>query len=228
MIERMWFVLENEVVFGPYRTDEVEMLLQQKPHLLVWGKALSEWLGQDLWKSAVDRLKMELPNHTPSEKAWRHRVEGRESDLMTYDDLINFLKTRTDFGSIEVWSEKGGKWKEIYSFPSIAEDLGVTRRAHPRVPIMGSLQADGQKGSFKGRLLSISEGGFGMSSKQILSLGERFKGIVSSPNLFVTIKCSCEVVYIGQDGFVGVRFTGIPVESKSAIIEYVNKFSDPD
>lgn len=226
MLDRMWFVLENEVVFGPYKTDEVEMLLQQKPHLLVWGKTMSEWLSHEGWKTAVEKLKEQVPTSLPGERVWKTRIEGRESDLMNYDDMIAQLKRLTDFANVELWTEKSGKWKEIYSFSRVSEDLGVTRRAHPRVPIMGSLSADGERGPFKGRLLSISEGGFGMSSQQPLALGERFRGVITSPNLFVSVKCNCEVVFVGQDGYVGIRFTGIPVESKSSIIEYVNKFSE--
>ena len=43
--------------------------------------------------------------------------------------------------------------------------------------------------------------------------------------LFVTINTTCEVVYVGNDGYAGLRFVGLPEEFKSSIIEYVRKFA---
>ncbi|MNL61128.1 hypothetical protein D3C87_1850130 [compost metagenome] len=74
-------------------------------------------------------------------------------------------------------------------------------------------------------MISVSEGGFGVNDAKNLQIGEKFMGTLTSPNLYVTINCTCEVVYVGSDGYAGIRFVGLPAEYKTSIVEYVNKFA---
>ncbi|MNT95603.1 hypothetical protein D3C72_2375100 [compost metagenome] len=74
-------------------------------------------------------------------------------------------------------------------------------------------------------MISISEGGLGVTEVRNLQIGDRFTGNLNSPNLYMQINAICDVVYLGNDGYAGLRFANLPIEAKSSIIEYVNKFA---
>jgi hypothetical protein len=145
---------------------------------------------------------------------------------MQHDEMIEFLKTQKDYGEIQIWTEGYTEWKDIYQIHKIMDELGVSRRSHPRVPIMGTLTCEGATGNITARALSISEGGLGVTEAANVKIGERFKTILKSPNLYAPIHSTVEVVYVGHDGYAGMKFASIHPESKSAIIEYVRKFTD--
>ncbi len=222
MIEysKIWFVLENEKVSGPLEPEEVEKQSETKQNILIWGRGMTDWQDVPRWRETLKQLLAQAPK-------WKLRVDKKESQLVDFDQMLEYLKTVTDFSHVEVWSESiGSKWKDVYSIRKIVEQLGITRRNHPRVPIMGTLKWESTRGQdINGRVVSISEGGLGLSDNPGLQIGERFKAHLTSPNLFIAINCTCEVAYQGQDGYTGIKFIGLPIEAKSAIIEYVKKFS---
>jgi PilZ domain. len=227
-IAKIWFVLIDGQVTGPYEPDEVDELISKSKEIQIWGKGYAEWMEPIRWRQS---LKENLQNNPPpkapeSTKMWRSRVEGREQSPMLYTDMIKFLKTLKDFSSVDIFIDKLGQWREIYALQQIADDLGISRRSHPRVPILGTLECESEsKGHFNCRVISISEGGLGVTDVRNLQIGDRFTGTLNSPNLFMQINAICDVVYVGNDGYAGLRFANLPIEAKSSIIEYVNKFA---
>lgn len=223
---KTWFLLTEGQVKGPYEQSEIETLLASAKEPQVWGRGMSEWLPPSKWRQNLKSLSnAPSPNATVSQEFWHVRVEGKEKAPLSYSDLISYLKTLTDFSSVDIRPDTNSPWKEVYAVPRVVEELGISRRSHPRVPIVGTLACIGPQGEFTGRVISISEGGLGINDANNLQIGERFKATLTSPNLFVTINTTCEVVYVGNDGYAGLRFIGLPAEFKSSIIEYVNKFA---
>jgi hypothetical protein len=224
---QIWFVLVDGQVTGPYEPDEVESVVKDSKEVQIWGKGQAEWLEPARWRQQLKESNANMPMQKPeSNQLWRVRVEGQEKPPVRYSEMIQYLKTLKDFSTVDIYIEKMGQWREIYSLPQIADDLGISRRSHPRVPILGSLDCEHEeKGNFTCRAISISEGGLGVTEARGLQIGDRFKGNLNSPNLYMPITALCDVVYVGNDGYAGLRFANLPIEAKSSIIEYVNKFA---
>lgn len=160
------------------------------------------------------------------QEMWRISIGMKEYPPMTYTSMLNKLKEVKDFTGVSVFNTAKNEWAEVFSFEEVVEDLGISRRSHDRVPIMGTFTGEHEKqGAFQARVISISEGGFGLGDAKNVQIGDIIKGIINSPNLFTQISCAAEVVYLSPEGLVGVSFTSIGEEAKSAIIEYVRKFS---
>ncbi|HEX7673387.1 MAG TPA: PilZ domain-containing protein [Bdellovibrio sp.] len=220
---KIWFILNEGQVTGPFDQDEVDSKVANLPNAQIWGRGHAEWMTQAKWHSALKESSSFRSEPDP-QLLWKIRIDLNEKSPMKYTDLLAYLKNLQDFSNVDLSFGNSG-WKEIFSFQKVVDDLGISRRSHPRVPIVGTLQCEGAKGSFSCRVISISEGGLGVNDAQNLQIGDRFNGTLTSPNLYVTIDSVCEVVYVGADGYAGLRFVGLTEEFKSSIIEYVNKFA---
>lgn len=226
METKIWFILSEGQVAGPFNNAEAETRLNSAKDPQIWGRGQTEWMTASRWRQSLkDILTADKQKPAKTERIWKVRIEGAEKAPLRYPELISFLKTLPDLSAVDLTPEDSNSWKEIYAFSEITKDLGISRRSHPRVPIVGKLTCESSKGDFTCRVISISEGGLGINDAKDFKIGERFKATLTSPNLFVTINSVCEVVYVGNDGYAGLRFVGLPTEFKSSIIEYVNKFA---
>jgi len=227
---KIWFILNEGQVTGPYDADEVEQTISQGAgkSLQVWGKGQNEWMEPAKWRQAFKQslTQAQADAAAAEEKpSWYVSVDGHEYPPLSYKQLIQYLKTLKSLAAVDLKTESEKVWRDVYSFQRIVNDLGITRRAHPRVPIMGTLQCEGSNGNFTARALSISEGGLGMSQTANLQIGDKLRLVLTSPNLHGTVTAHCDVVYIGNDGYAGLRFKSLTEENKSLILEYVNKFA---
>lgn len=229
---KIWFLLQQGEVVGPHTPEEIELMLPKLTEPLIWGKGSSEWLPPDRWKKHVKEFEASLLKsqnaQSPEPASWRYRIEGKEFPPVPFSELLNILRGLTDYSVIDVRSEKNRSWREVYSVHPIVDALGISRRAAPRVPIMGTLDCEAESGPQKLRVLSISEGGLGVSEAKELKIGEKIRIQLQSPNLYQPISANCEVVYIGKEGYAGLKFVVLPHESRSLIIEYVKKFETED
>lgn len=228
MEDKKWFILSDSQVTGPYTKSDIDAKINAFNSPLIWGRGQTEWVTSDKWERLLQEFESTQirANSAHRERQWKVRIDGHEQRPMTHDQMIDFLKTKTDFGDVQIWTEGYSDWKDIYQIHKIMDELGVSRRQHPRVPIMGTLTCEGATGNFTARVLSISEGGLGVTEANQVRIGEKFKTILKSPNLYAPIHSTVEVVYVGGDGYAGLKFTGLHSESKSTIIEYVKKFTE--
>lgn len=224
---KKWFLLNAGQVTGPMTPEEIDSQLPGTSEPLVWGRGLTDWVSPEAWRKAMKTLGAALTEVVRAEEPhWRYRLEGREYGPYTSAEFIDALKKVTDYSNVDVTGEGFNGWREIYAVQKIVDELGITRRAHQRVPIMGTLQVESAVGNFTAKVVSISEGGLGINDAPPLPIGEKLKGTMRSPHLFSEIPCTLEVVYVGSEGFTGLRFLQLPMEAQSAVIEYVNKFRD--
>lgn len=222
---KIWFILSEGQVTGPYSFEEIQSEAGTKHEPLIWGKGQSEWLSPAKWRELLkDAPEAPALRHDP-ESLWYVRIAKEEAKPQRYNDLISHLKSLNDLSEVEISTNQGKDWKEIYAYQNLVDDLGVSRRSHPRVPIVGTLVCEGPKGDFTARVISISEGGLGINDAKNLDIGDRFSAVLTSQNLYSTIHCTCEVVYVGNDGYAGIKFVNLADEFKSSIIEYVKKFA---
>lgn len=157
---------------------------------------------------------------------YKVRYDEVDQKEMTRDELIQFAAQKEDPSKISILDRKAKEWKELYTLPEIANKLGISRRQHQRVPILahftGVNTINGQK--LNVRVVSVSQGGFGLTDNFDLKLGEGVKGQISSPHFYTPITIEAEVTYSGQDGYVGLKFTQINDEGVSLITDYVKRF----
>lgn len=224
---RKWFILSQEVVHGPFDRGAVPGEVTKLTSPLIWGRGQTDWLTPEQWNRAMQDFEAHVArSRQQHDREWRLRIKGQELQPLVYNEMIEHLKTLPDYSDILIWTEGYAEWKEIYQIHKILDDLGVSRRRHPRVPIMGQVDFESSGGSFTGRALSISEGGLGVTDTPPVRIGDRFKVVLKSPNMFGPLHATAEVVFAGSDGYAGMKFSGLPMESKSAIIEYVKRFTE--
>ncbi len=222
-----WFLMNDGKVSGPYSKDDVDLQVKIGPAVLIWGRGQADWVAPDRWNQLLKETDSSARRgKSNSDRFWKIKVSGQELKPMTHDGMIEFLKTQKDYNGILLWTDGYTDWKEIFQIHKIMDELGVSRRQHPRVPIMGNLQCEGATGNLQARVLSISEGGLGITDAPNVKIGEKFKITLKSPNLYSPIQATAEVVYVGSDSYAGLKFSSLQSESKSAIIEYVKKFTD--
>lgn len=232
MTDLKWFVLSNSSVYGPYSPSQVEEKAAGSTAPLIWGRGLSEWVSLDKWRQHSTQAEINERNaKQANERLWKIQSEGIEHPPMSYSMMMEFLKSKDDLGEIRIWTEGFDDWKEIYEIHKIMDELGVSRRAHPRVPIMGTADMEVSGSLYSAKIISISEGGAGLeteTSKQstYLRIGAKIRISIKSPNLYNHIHTNAEVVYMNDDGYVGVRFLNLPTDSKTIIFDYVKKFTD--
>ncbi len=227
MEDKKWFILKGDNVAGPFSEEEINSSFKSDPQSYVWGKILKEWLNYSEWKNYLS----DPSSHQVMKKndyMWKYRFGGEEiSGPYDYEEMLNHLRKYSDYEHLELSCDKDHIWKSIFVLPEIADKLGISRRKHPRVPIMGEIEAefpDHHKETH--RIISISQGGLGLSSAKKLKLGNKFKATITSANLNSKLHCECEVTYARDDGYVGVEFRSIPAESLNSIIEYIKKFEE--
>jgi len=228
MVTDKWFAIVNGKVKGPFQYEDLNARLNDWPEALVWGRGLANWLGPIQWREAVHNMDEQIKEqHQRADRMWRVLVDNQEMKPMSHDLMIQFLRTQHDLSKIRIWTEGYSEWKEVYQIHKIMDDLGQSRRAHPRVPIMGTLHCEGPQGAFTARLLSVSQGGLGATEGALARIGDKMKITLKSPNLPTPINATGDVVYLGSGGYFGVKFMAIQTEAQAMIIEYVKKFSSP-
>ena len=225
MSEQKWFVLSQDIVRGPYDKTAVESMLSTTTDPLIWGRGQAEWLTPEQWeKMLLDMETVVTRARQQQDREWRVRNGEQELPAMNYVQMLEYLRDQADHKDILIWTEGYSEWKEIYQIHKLLDDLGVSRRRHPRVPIMGQVDCEGPNGKFSARALSISEGGLGVTDLPGVRIGDKYKIHLKSPNLFTALHANAEVVFAASDGYAGMKFTGLANEAKASIIEYVNKF----
>ncbi len=227
MDDKKWFLLLDGTITGPHPQADADRRASQNPGYLIWGRGHSDWFPVEKWKKTVsDQEAIAARAKSKADRLWRIRIAGTELNPMGHDQMIEYLKTKNDLSEVKIWTEGYNEWKDIFQIHKVMDELGVSRRKHPRVPIMGQVTAEDPTGNFVVKALSIGEGGLGVTDAQRMKIGDRYKLNLKSPNLYNQINASIEVVYVGNDGYAGLKFTAIHSESKSSIIEYVKKFTD--
>lgn len=157
--------------------------------------------------------------------SYRVQVNFIDQPMMSKSELLTLIAQQEDISTVAIQDPKTKEWKEVYAFPDIVEKLGISRRKHARVPILAQFVGrTNRHDSFNARIITISEGGLGLTEVYDLKIGDIVEGQLTSPHFFQPINIRADVVYSGLDGYIGLNFTQINDESKAAIIDYMKKF----
>jgi hypothetical protein len=156
---------------------------------------------------------------------YRVQVNFVDQPLMSKNELLQLIAKQEDVSAISIQDQKTKEWKEIYAFPDLVEKMGISRRKAQRVPILAQFNGKSTKSkNVSCRVITISEGGMGFTENFDLKIGDEVEGQISSPHFFQPINVKADVIYAGLDGYIGLKFSTVTDETKSAVIEYVKKF----
>lgn len=178
-------------------------------------------------KTALIRRPANMPESPVSTEETHFKVQVGfvEQPSMSKNDLLALIAHHEDLSSISIQDPRSKEWKEIYSYPELIDQLGISRRKHHRVPILAQFNGSTSRHTeFNARIITISEGGAGFTQVHDLKIGDDVEGQITSPHFFNPINIQAEVVYSGLDGYIGLKFNQINEESKSAIVDYIKKF----
>lgn len=217
----------DDKVSGPFSGPEA-LLTGKKGEsagLRFWAKGKTHWMD-------FSQVKAELSTNPPApsknghtENSWFLKEGDNIQGPLTLIQLVERIKSKGSPNNLLISSEEKPQWVDLFHCEAIAEHLGIDRRKDPRVPIDGQLiiQSDAFRGKV-GKLTTLNEGGLGAHSIDGLSIGELFKGTISSPSLSATIHFQGEVVNISDKQIIGVKFIQLSSEARALIIAYINQF----
>lgn len=160
------------------------------------------------------------------------QLAGVDQGLFSFPELLEYITHQNNISDIAIFDPAQFIWKDIYQFPVIVDKLGLSRRKTPRVPLLAQFSgqlirtsSSHETQDFSARVVTVSEGGVGLTDVYDLKLGDTIKGTIASPYFFAGLYIEAEVTYAGTDGYTGLKFTSITDEAQSQIIGYVRKFS---
>jgi hypothetical protein len=229
-----WFVVKQEIVTGPLSSSEVQGRFANgtfDSECLIWGQDRTQWESFPQWNasaSTINSLSDEAKNSKVSQQ-WHFAVDGNSKGPMNREELINELKTLRHKDEVLLWTKGMKSWADLFEFDDLVEEIGMSRRAHPRVTIAGSLVVKDGENTFLGTLKSLSQGGFGaqqmttsLAIGQIANVELRIEGIVDP------IVTRAMVQYVSDQGVTGFRFDTINMEAKARVMDIIkarNKLS---
>lgn len=251
--EVKWFLHLNGQVRGPFNNDALQSTLQGLSEegstlALVWKRGLPEWIKATQWQLADQQIKAteNTENQTSDsentvaedglfEKTFTQsfidgtfyqvKVDSVEQPPMSKVELMTLIAKQQDVSKISIQDPKTKVWKAVYEFPDIVERLGLSRRKESRVPVLAQFTGkSNHNNDVSYRVITISPGGMGFTENYELKIGDAVEGQLSSPHFFQPLNLKADVIYAGQDGYVGLKFSQIADEARSAIIDYVKKF----
>lgn len=225
-MRKLWFLLHQNVVNGPLNSPELEDHLSQMGDVqkaAIWWRGQAEWMNADTWKKNLPSI-LQSFEMSPDKKAYYLDYMGEKLGPLSVKEIALRLKTVKSLDDVRLWSNDDRHWQSVYEVGALCDILGLTKRSHSRVPMIGSCVV--QKDSLKGiaDVTSISIGGLGIlfNEKPILS------GVISlelrSPSLFNSIKTRAEVAYAKENGNYGLKFLNLSQENQAALLEYIKSF----
>ncbi|AGH95546.1 PilZ domain-containing protein [Pseudobdellovibrio exovorus] len=252
MSDAKWFIQLHGQIQGPLNQSDFENtvsgLNDEIAHsAMVWRKGFSQWVKANEWtiedqrnsllgaKSGVSKPAEQDGDGDLFEKTfgqsftegefYRVQLNYVDQPLMSKEELLTFIAKQPDVSAISIQDPKSKEWKEVYVFADIVEKLGLSRRKQARVPILAQFAGKSNKSEdVSYRVITISQGGMGFTENFDLQIGDEVEGQISSPHFFQPVQVKAEVIYAGQDGYVGLKFSQLTDEAKTAIIDYIKKF----
>ena len=222
MIEVRWFICQNGEVRGPFSSDDVvEKSKADTSSVYVWWKGQTEWVPYSIWHAEYKDTDI----YSKYEQAWALKKENEDMGSMPFDELVHVLGNHhQELPKFKVKRANENEWTTVYEVEELIETLNLSRRMHPRAPLMGVAKLTDGDITIKARLSTISERGFGIIIEGNIEVGKEYWVEIDSPNLNQKVMLAAQILYSDLEGHVGAVFVGIDAVSRATIIEFVNKF----
>jgi len=218
-----WFLFKNENVQGPFETEEIHKLLAEnsiESDSLIWGAAQDEWSKLDWWKTHLDSL-LNSSKQPKEEKLWHLVIDEVSSGPMKRKELLEKIQAQKDKSNILVWTSGMDDWQPIYSVSDLTNELGITRRKHPRIELNGQIVIQYNDQTMIGQLLTVSAGGCGFLCQADIPVGTTIQIQIKSNEIGREIRAQAELRYTSPKGHSGSLFTAINSEEKSILVDFI-------
>lgn len=227
-----WFVFHKNSILGPFSTEDVRAQISDgkiSDDSFIWWKGEKDWVSIESWNKEYPEIIRKLEAYFKVN--WKVRQGRNITPFMSFDETLNHLKLLELNNSIFICKQKedgAEDWESIFSNTIFLNALEMTRRKHPRVPIVATAKICklDSKFSYLVKVNTIGQGGMGVAG-----LGKNFPtGTVvemrlESPSFTIPIIAEGKILYHTKDGISGVEFSVINAECNSTLISYVNQFS---
>jgi hypothetical protein len=226
-----WFVFQKNSILGPFSTEDVKMQIfdgKIDQESFIWWKGEKDWVSITKWENEYPEIIKKLEAHF--QVNWKIRDEEHETQYMSFDDCLQHLKHLEVKNTIYVSRENPDgldHWESIFSNTILLNALEMTRRKHPRVPIVATAKVSKRESKFSYlvKVNTIGEGGMGVSGLgKNFPTGTTVELRLEGPSFSVPLIAEGRILYITKDGLSGIEFTVMNSESQSTLIEYVNHF----
>lgn len=228
----MWFVYSNEVVSGPFDTQQVKEQLnlgRWTESSFIWWKGQREWMPIQAWSSQLNTIlrNREEKTHSP---VWYLDVTGSPIGPLTQSEMLQHLRSLSNLNRVRLWTVGMEKWTNLFDLPEIMDQLGVMKRENERAPLMGAVAISRFSEDARpivARAASISVGGLGVNDAHGLTKGDEVQVLIKSQEFPGPIRIKAHIVYVTAQGYAGMKFHNVHGETASLILDYVKKFNHP-
>lgn len=220
-MQKIWFVLNENLVSGPLTTTEVQEQFARSPsEALIWWRGQTHWCKLTDWITRAGEIENSLIDRGGvHQRYYLHAGKDTEGPYLVAEIAERIQGVQID--RVQLWSEKRQRWGSIFEFPTVCEAVGVTRREHPRVPLAGTVTISKDNIEASAEIVSVSLGGLGLRLTRPVAISGVVHITLRSPDLFHVLKTKGEVMYLRPDGRLGLKFINLSVENQSAIVQYV-------
>jgi hypothetical protein len=229
-VEKKWFVFSNDIVSGPFSTENLKDSLnsrQLNANCFVWWKGQREWMSLQTWQQQLEQI-IKLENEKSLSPVWYVESGHAAVGPMTQDEMIENLKSLTNLSRVRLWTTGLAKWTNVFEMHDIMDQMGLSRRENERAPLMGTVaicRIGEEAQPVLARAASISVGGIGLNEAVFLQKGEQVNLLVKSAEFTAPLRIHAIVVYVTAKGYAGLRFENPHPETQSLIFDYVKKFN---
>ncbi len=140
-MSQTWFIYSNDVVTGPFSTEEVQSKLsatELNGNSFIWWKGQREWTQISVWQADLDNILATLVTHL-QKAIWYIDVGASPLGPLTQNELLETLRSVTDLSRVRLWAVGMKKWQTLFELHDVMELLGISRREHDRAPLMGTV-----------------------------------------------------------------------------------------
>lgn len=226
-----WFIHRDGAVLGPFTAKEVDERVAAGTlglDCLVWARGSNEWLPMSQWKELSS--KVEESAKSGPERIWYcDSGAGQPAGPLTQHELVEHLKGLNRWDLVTLWGTGLLRWLPLFEVPEVMDLVGISRREHPRAPLLGQVALTSAGSSTPAQMLptlTVSIGGFGVKSAGFLSRGDRVQIALKSNDLPSIIHAVGEVLYISRSGEAGIRFIDLSPHAKIILNDHISRFHD--
>ena len=227
-----WFVYSNDVVSGPFKTEDVEGKIASgivPSSAFIWWKGQHEWMPVEAWQAQLRQI-LSTTQSAPVNQVWYLDLgSGSPIGPLTQRELHDHLNRLESLNHVYLWTAGLANWKRVYEFHEVMDRLGISRRENARAPLMASVavtRSNDDPGSYVLKAASLSVGGIGLTGQHDLRKEDQLSILVKCKEFPAGLHLRGTVAYVTANGYIGVRFHKIAAETHAMIFDYVKRFNN--
>lgn len=229
-MKTLWFIHSAGSVWGPFSSAEVQSRIDSHSfdtNSLVWARGTNEWLPLSEWSTL--NKKLDIAAKQAVSKVWYcDSGTGAPVGPLTQEELIQHLQGLNRWDIVTLWGAGQPKWLTLFEMPEVMELVGISRRTHPRAPLLATALLTPNEEAVSPQLLqvkTISVGGFSVKNGGYFNRGDKVQISIRSEQLEKSLHATGEILYVSQRGEAGIRFANLTPGDTKIIEQYIKRFN---